>query len=361
MSIRIPTEPIGSVPRPLELVNGMKAFAAGQLDQHTMNELYDKAVRDTIERFAAAGSDVITDGEQTKPSFISYPLAGSTQLDPKGAVIPFADGHTRQLPLITGGPFRYQHKAAEYLRNARRFTQVPMKQAVISASAMSLVYPQNGIPDYSRETFMADLMDEHESDIRGCLAAGAYNVQVDFTEGRLALKLDPSKGVLKAWVDLNNQVLGRFNDQEREKLGVHTCPGGDHDSTHSADIPYAELLPSLFELNVTNFYMQFASEKDKREVLKSVKALLKPGQRVFLGVTDVINARIETADEIRETIMEAADFIPLDQLGTTDDCGFSPFADDTGTSRDIAFSKMKARIEGTKLAEAALSRTRVVM
>jgi 5-methyltetrahydropteroyltriglutamate--homocysteine methyltransferase len=100
--------------------------------------------------------------------------------------------------------------------------------------------------------------------------------------------------------------------------------------------------------------LEYAGEKDKRSVLATIKENLQPGQTVFLGVTDVLNPRIETPEEIAETIEEAAELIPLAQLGTTDDCGFSPFADDLSTSRDIAFAKIKARIEGTKLAEKKL-------
>ena len=200
-----------------------------------------------------------------------------------------------------------------------------------------------------------------EADIRKCLEAGAYNVQIDFTEARLALKLDPSGGLLQAFIDLNNQVLSRFSPAERSNIGVHSCPGGDHDSTHSADIPYAQLLPYLFQLKATNFYLEYAGEGKKLAVLDAIKSNLKPYQVVFIGVTDVLNPRVETPQDIRETIMEAASVIPVDQLGTTDDCGFSPFADDVSTARDVAFEKIKARVEGTRLAEAALSRTSVAL
>jgi 5-methyltetrahydropteroyltriglutamate--homocysteine methyltransferase len=350
-NMTIPTEPIGSIPRPLELVEGLKANAAGRLSSAELSIIFDRAVQDTIRRFEATGSPVITDGEQTKPSFATYPIHGMKGLDPDGVVIPFADGHTRQLPKITGGPFRYQQKAVSFYNHAKKYAHLPLKQAVISASALSLLYPPQAIPGYSREAFIADLLNEHEADIRGCLAAGACKVQIDFTEARLALKLDPGKGLLRAFVGLNNQVLERFGHAERNRLGVHTCPGGDQDSTHSADVDYAELLPLLFEMKVKNFYLQYASERDKRHVLQTVKRCLKPEQRVFLGMTDVLNPRIETPEEIRDLLLEAADYIPPAQLGTTDDCGFSPFADDTSTSRDTAFAKIQARLEGTRLAQ----------
>jgi 5-methyltetrahydropteroyltriglutamate--homocysteine methyltransferase len=91
-------------------------------------------------------------------------------------------------------------------------------------------------------------------------------------------------------------------------------------------------------------------------VLELVKENLKKDQRVFLGVIDVINPRIETPAEVRDMVLEAASVISPEQLGTCDDCGFSPFSDDTSTEREVAFAKIRARLEGTKLAEKILFR-----
>jgi 5-methyltetrahydropteroyltriglutamate--homocysteine methyltransferase len=270
--------------------------------------------------------------------------------------IPFADGHVRQLPQLTEGPFRYQTYADSYLAAALRFTRRPLKQAVISASAMSLLYPQDGIDGYSRDDFLADLLDEHEADIRRCLDRGAHAVQIDFTEGRLAVKLDPSGGLLRQFVDLNNRVLARFSPAERARIGVHTCPGGDQDSTHSADVDYADLLPQLFELQAGNIYLQLASEPDRVRVLRIIKDRARPDQRIFVGVIDPINPDIETPEEVRDRVLEAAEYIPLEQLGTTDDCGFAPFGDDTSTARDTAFAKIRARVVGTDMAARQLER-----
>ena len=348
--MKISTEPIGSIPRPAYLQQAMSAFADGQLKAEELGKLVDRATQETIKELEKTGSPVISDGEQSKPSFATYPLQGLQNLAPDGVVIPFADGHTRQLPKLTEGPFHYSTFASSYLQKARQFSNLPIKQAVISCSAMSLLYPQEGIDGYSRDQFLADLVNDAEADIRTCLANGAYKVQIDFTEARLAIKLDPSKQLLAAFIDLNNQVLNRFTDDEKKKIGVHSCPGGDHDSTHSADIPYSELLPLLFKLEAGSFYLEYAAEHDKQAVLEAIKQNLQPNQRVFLGVTNVLDPRVETADEISDLILEAAEYIPVDQLGTTDDCGFSPFGDDTSTARDIAFAKIRARIEGTELA-----------
>jgi 5-methyltetrahydropteroyltriglutamate--homocysteine methyltransferase len=86
----------------------------------------------------------------------------------------------------------------------------------------------------------------------------------------------------------------------------------------------------LFEVKAGNFYIALAGE-----------------QGIFIGVVAPIDPRSE---EIRERILEAVEYIPLEQLGTTDDCGFSPFCDDTSTSRETAFEKIRAWVRGTALA-----------
>lgn len=348
----LPTEPIGSLPRSPALQEGMQAAAAGTISPEHLEALFDDAVRDTLRRFEATGSPVVTDGEQRKPSFATYPVAG-LDLAGGGVTIPFADGHTRQLPVLTAGPFRYATKAFEYLDAARGQTTAQLKQAVISASALSLMYPADGIPGYPQEAFLDDLVAEAASEIRGCIERGAI-VQIDFTEARLSLKLDPSAGLLNAFVDLNNRVLGELTDEERARVGVHTCPGGDGDSTHSADIDYAELFPGLFRMNVNNFYVELAGEADHERVLTLLAAYATGERRIFVGVTDPIDPRIETAEEVRDRVLEAARFIDPAHLGTTDDCGFSPFGDDTSTSRDAAFAKIQARITGTAMASSLL-------
>ena len=349
----LPTEPIGSIPRPQALLDGMQAASDGGITPEKLDVLFDDAVRDTLRRFEETGSPVVTDGEQRKPSFVTYPVAGLTNLAPGGVTIPFKDGHTRQLPVLTGGPFRYATYAWSYLDRARGQTRARLKQAAISASALGLMYPPDGIVGYPREAFIDDLVSEAASEIRGCLERGA-TVQIDFTEARLSIKLDPSKGLLDSFVDLNNLVLARLTDQERARVGVHTCPGGDKDSTHSADIDYGELLPALFRMNVDTFYVQLASEPDRERVLRVLGDHATGDRRIFVGVTDPIDPRVETPEDVRDRVLEAARFIDPSHLGTTDDCGFSPFGDDTSTSRDTAFAKIKARIVGTEMASSAL-------
>jgi 5-methyltetrahydropteroyltriglutamate--homocysteine methyltransferase len=352
MPVTIPTEPIGSIPRPRELI---ERLAKDDYEDPELARLYLDATRDTIERFEATGSPVITDGEQRKyHNFLTYCVHGLPNLAPDGFKIPFSDGHTRRMFRLARGPFHYFRYADSYLDLAMHYAHVPVKQAVISPSALSLMYPAEGIPDYPREQFIDDLLREHETEIRRCLQKGAHSVQIDFTEARLAVKIDPSGELLDSFIDLLNLALSRFSPEERRRIGVHTCPGGDNHATHSADVDYADLLPRLLDLKVSNFYIALACEQDRRRVLKIIRTYLKPNQRIFIGVTAPNFAQIETAEDVRDRVLEASEYIPIEQLGTTDDCGFAPFSDDTSTSRDTAFAKIRARVLGTELAEKKL-------
>jgi 5-methyltetrahydropteroyltriglutamate--homocysteine methyltransferase len=346
--MNIPTEPIGSIPRPPELI---EAVASGSILDPNLDPHYEDAVKDTIERFEATGSPIITDGEQRKfHNFWTYSVFGLPNTAPDGFRIPFAAGHVRRMPRLTAGPFRYKRYAYEYLDVALKYANRPLKQAVISPSALSLMYPADAIPGYSRDEFIEDLLSEHEKEVRGCLAKGAAKVQIDFTEARLAMKIDPTGELLSTFIDLNNLAMARFSSAERKVIGVHTCPGGDLDSTHSAEVDYAEFLPLLFQLNVGYFCIALSGEKDSVRVLKIIREHIKPGQQVFAGVVAPIDPCVDTAEAVRDRVIEASKYIPIEQLGTTDDCGFAPFSDDLSTSRDKAFAKIQARVEGTALA-----------
>jgi 5-methyltetrahydropteroyltriglutamate--homocysteine methyltransferase len=257
-------------------------------------------IRDTIERFETAGSPVVTDGEQRKyPNVATYCVHGLPNTAPDGFKIPFSDGHTRRLSRLTRGPFRYRRYADCYLDVAMRYAHVPVKQAAISPSALSRKYPIEGIRDYWREQFIDDLLSERDTAMRRYLKKGAHKIQVGFTEGSLSVKIDSSGDFLNRSIDPNHLALARFSPEEGRRIGVHTCPGNELDSRHGADVDYAELLPTLFELKAGNFYIALAGERDLHH-LKIICKYRKPDQRVFVGVTAPVGPDIEIPEEVRE-------------------------------------------------------------
>jgi methionine synthase II (cobalamin-independent) len=378
--MHIPTEPVGSLPRPAKLQAAIAAYDAGKITKDQLTQEQDAACLDSIKRMEATGSPIVSDGEQRVSSFATYPLADTLagtglaeNLAGDGQYFAiFTDGHHRQLPRLTGGPFRYKTYAAEYVEKAKRMATKPIKQAVIAPSMLALLYPlDDEVKGYTREQFLSDLCDECEMDIRKAFKAGASRVSIDFTEGRLACRNDPrnpwtGRKMLASFIELNNRVIDRFSAEERKNIGIHTCPGGDCDATHSADVDYADLLPSMFKMNAGYFLIQLASEKDKERVYKLIgehsrKDANGVSQVAFIGVINPQNPRVETPQEICDDLMLASKYIPKERLGATDDCGFSPFSIDVkpkhgspDVARDIAFQKIKSRIEGARMASEKL-------
>ncbi|MDT7577211.1 MAG: hypothetical protein QOH17_3544 [Pseudonocardiales bacterium] len=372
----IPTEPVGSLPRPAKLQEAYAKFDAGDIAEADLQKLQDEAAKDSVERSEATGAPIVSDGEQRWSSFATYPIATTLagtglapMLGPGGQFFAiFADGHGRQLPKLERGPFAYNQYAADALRKSITYATKPMKQAVIAPSMLALLYPlKDPVEGYSREDFEAKLIDECEKDIREAFAAGAARVSVDFTEGRLATREDPRNpwtgaGLLPHFIELNNRVMARFTAEERKNIGIHTCPGGDRDSVHSADVPYNNLLGSMFDINAGYFLIQMKSEREKDPVLETIGKNLRSDaegvtQMAYLGVCNVASPRAESPQEIADQLIRAANFIDKNQLGATDDCGFSPFSIDEKANhgspdyaRDVAFQKITNRVEGTRAA-----------
>jgi methionine synthase II (cobalamin-independent) len=377
----IPTELVGSLPRPMKLQKAYEEYDKGKINWEDLEAAQNEAALDSIKRLEATGEAIVTDGEQRKSSFATYPitdtLAGTGLADKLAGdgqfFAIFDDGHHRQLPRLIGGPFRYKRYASEFVETNKRIAVKPIKQAVISPSMMMLLYPLEGeIPDYPRNQFLDDVCDEVEKDIRNCFAARAIRVSIDFTEGRLANKNDArnpwtGKNMLQEFIDLNNRVLDRFSANERRNIGIHTCPGGDCDSVHSKEVPYALLLERMFLINAGYFLIQCASEDDKEAVYKLCGQHRREDangvpQVCFIGVINPLNPTVETPEQVRDALLAAAKHIPPNRLGATDDCGFSPFSRDLKPehggspdfARDIAMRKIVARIEGAKLASLEL-------
>jgi methionine synthase II (cobalamin-independent) len=376
----IPTELVGSLPRPMKLQDAYADYDEGKITWEQLQAAQDDAATDSIHRLEATGEPIVTDGEQRESSFATYSitdtLAGTGLADNLAGdgqfFAIFDDGHHRQLPRLTGGPFRYKTYASEYVEKNIKIATKPVKQAVISPSMMALLYPlEDELPGYSRDQFLDDVINECEKDIRQCFQAGAVRVSIDFTEGRLANKNDArnpwtGKNMLQDFIDMNNRLLDRFSAPERTNIGIHTCPGGDCDSVHSKEVPYALLLEHMFDMNAGYFLIQCASEDDRESVYQLCGKYSREdangvAQVCFMGVINPLTPEVETAEHVKQELLTAAQYIPLERLGATDDCGFSPFSRDVKPkhgspdfARDVAMQKIAARLEGTRLASAEL-------
>jgi methionine synthase II (cobalamin-independent) len=127
-------------------------------------------------------------------------------------------------------------------------------------------------------------------------------------------------------------------------------------------VPYEELLKHLFKLNAGYFQMEMASERDRESAYRLVGEHLREDakgipQIAYVGCIVTQSPRVETAQEVCDQLVTAAKYIDKQRLGSTDDCGFSPFSIDTKPNhgspdyaRDVAFHKITNRVTGTKMA-----------
>jgi len=101
------------------------------IGRNRLNTLREKAIRTTIEELEATESKVITDGEQGKPSFLTYPIYALADecytFSSDCFALTFSDGHQRSLPLLTKAPFRYATYAHKYVDEAKKYTDLPIK------------------------------------------------------------------------------------------------------------------------------------------------------------------------------------------------------------------------------------------
>ncbi len=313
----LPTEPVGSIPTTDELIAKIEQFKHGNISAEELAVAEERAVDETLAQFEATGSPVVTDGEQRIK-------------------------HTTQLPYLRNGPFHCGQCAADSLKYALTKTSLAVKKPVMSASALSVTYPSEGIAGYSRDEFLGDLTNEVERDIRQCLEACADSVQMNFTP------LDFNKKRLEELIEIDNRVLERFSSEDRKKIGVH-CESG-----HSPEVCHELLLPALFRLRAGRFSLDVSRQKERPRVLAAIAASMEPNQFIFVGVIDPISPQVESAEEVRDRVLEAARFLPIDRLGTTDDCGFAHSPVEPCLSRQTAFAKIKARVDGTALAREIL-------
>ena len=281
----------------------------------------------------------------------------------------FADGHRRQLPRLTSGPFRYKTYAADTLKKSIGLASKPMKQAVIAPSMLALLYPlDEQMPGYPRENFEEDLVNECEKDIRQAFEAGAARVSSTSPRGGWPPRDDPRNpwtGAICCRTS-SSSTTGSWTaspPEERAKIGIHTCPGGDRDSVHSADVdlqrPAAEHVPDERRL-LPDPARQRAGPGP---CLRPDRPAPERGRERCAAVR--LHRRDQPAEPAageprggRDALVRASNFVPRERLGSTDDCGFSPFSIDEKPNhgspdyaRDVAFQKITNRVEDELAAE----------
>ena len=350
--------PVGSLPRSARLQEAYNAFDDGNLKKLELDKLIDSEIKDVVTNYEKIdGNPIITTGEVEKPNFLTYflekgfiKLGKPNEPGRKGFTIEFEGHHAREMPVLQKEqtPFKFAHYGDEWLSTLKKYSNKAFKATVIAPSAVSLIY-RNEIPGYSKDQFIKDLVKECAKDVKKCIASGATEVGMDMTEATYAMKVDKTGKVLNDMVELVNLVCNLLTPDELDKVTLHTCFGADNFTNHNYS-NFQDVYPALLKSQIKNFHLPFASlgEGNFEEVLKCIKNNLN-GKFVYLGFVSHLAKDIETPKRVAERIELATSilgFIP----GASECCGYSPFCNDLTTTREWAFEKLRARVEGVKLA-----------
>jgi 5-methyltetrahydropteroyltriglutamate--homocysteine methyltransferase len=329
------TEVIGSLLRPPEVKQAMSDAQAGRIGREELERIQDSAILGAISLQEECGMDVITDGEYRRMIFwdpVIATLDGLTTNESSPVMFGGDDSEeddALQLPTVTGKLSHrdslLQREMSYLLQHANSPTKATMP-AMAQASALWL--PEVSEAAYpTRNEYMEDLVRLMREDIAALDEMGVDYVQLDsprYTyacseEGRdrlRALGIEPESW-LGEMISFDNALMEGFDNIT---FGLHLCRG-NHRSMWAVEGGYDPIAERLFnELNVDRLLLEYDSPRAGTfEPLR----LVPEGKVVVLGLISSKEARVETREEILPRIEEAAQFMPLERLALSPQCGFA--------------------------------------
>jgi 5-methyltetrahydropteroyltriglutamate--homocysteine methyltransferase len=348
---------VGSLLRPRELLEARKAFAAGTIDAEALTELEDEAIRDAVKLQEDLGFQSATDGEFRRTSWhmdFIYQLGGISKTDEQLQVaFKNAEGSTSftSAALKVDGKVRLDHTifadAFEFLKSVTT-TAVPK----LTIPSPSMVHYRGGAaaidPDVydNVDEFWDDLSAAYAEEVRRLAELGCTYLQLDDTS--LAYLNDPAQRQmisergddaehqhLRYIKQINAAIAGR---PEGMSITTHSCRG-NFQSYWAAEGGYDFVAEALFsELDVDGFFLEYDDDRSGGfEPLRFVPE----GKLIVLGLVTTKNGTLESKDDIKRRIDEASQFVSLDQLCLSTQCGFSSTVEGNSLTFDEEVAKLR--------------------
>jgi 5-methyltetrahydropteroyltriglutamate--homocysteine methyltransferase len=350
---------VGSLLRPPALTQGRSDFKAGKIDAAALHAIEDAAIIDAIELQRSAGLQSVTDGELRRTSWhmdFIYQLAGITQVQGESLHVQFKN---------ESGTYDYAPPAMRvsgkvglrdtifaddftFVRDHAHSDQTPK----LTIPSPSMVHYRGGNAAIDRDSypdvdvFWDDLVTAYANELRGIYALGCRYLQLDDTS--LAYVNDPAQHEhIKAiggdpahlheqYIEvINRSLAGRPDDLV---VTTHLCRGNNQ-SMWAAEGGYDFVAEALFnELNVDGYFLEFDDERSGTfEPLRHVPK----GKQVILGIVTTKRAELEDKEMLKRRIEEASQYVDIDQLGISGQCGFSS----TEEGNDLTLDEQRAKLE----------------
>jgi 5-methyltetrahydropteroyltriglutamate--homocysteine methyltransferase len=350
---------VGSLLRPPELTRARARFKAGEIDHDALREIEDEAILGVIELQREAGLQTVTDGEFRRTSWhmdFIYSLGGIEQVAGQNINVHF-QSRDAELDFSAPGmhvgervslPETIFAQAFTFLRDHAHSDQTPK----LTIPSPSMVHYRGGNSSIDRsvypdmDTFWTDLSEAYAAQARGVYELGCRYLQLDDTS--LAYINDPAQ---RAHIEeiggdpdhLHEQYIANINRALADKpadlvITTHLCRGNNQ-SMWAAEGGYDFVAEALFgDLNVNGYFLEFDDERSGTfEPLRFVGE----DKQVVLGLVTTKSPQLESPDLLKRRIEEASQFVDIDQLCLSGQCGFSS----TEEGNKLTIDEEKAKLE----------------
>ena len=328
----LPTTVVGSYSMPGWLERLKTEYFARRISRHDLDEVHDTAVKAAIKDQETAGLDIVTDGELRRDNMIDYFVERLPGIDidrsSKKFYYDFYDSSVSgKLPMAPLG-------LADDFRFLRKFTDREAKFCVTGPHSLTKRIRNNFYP--SEEAFAMDLARVMNLELKELVKAGAKIIQID----------EPYFSGFPEDISWGVNAINAMVDGVGATIAVHICYGNRYGKP-SWEGSYRYLFPKILDANIQQLTLEFARRGgEDLDVFKELPAPFQLG----VGVIDVKTQAVETADIVAERIRKALEVVPAKRMFILPDCGCFHLP------RDVAFAKLCAMVEGTKVVRKELGK-----
>ena len=328
----LPTAIVGSYAMPPWLERLKTDFFARRISRHDLDEIYDSAVKAAVKDQETAGLDVITDGEVRRDNMVDYFVERfpGIQIDhsSKKYYYDFYDTQVRsKLPMASLG-------LVQDFTFLRTFTERTAKFCITGPHCLTKRIRNQFYP--TEEALANDLAKVMNLELKALVKAGAEFIQID----------EPYFSGFPEDLEWGVNVINTLVEGVNAKIAVHICYGNRYGKP-SWEGSYRYLFPTILKAKVHQLTLEFARRGgEDLDLFKEFNAPFELG----VGVIDVKNPDVETPDMVAEHIRKALEVMPAERIHILTDCGCFHLP------RDVAFHKMKAMVEGTRIVRKELGK-----
>ncbi len=377
---RILTTHAGSLPRPIDLLEMVRAKARGEaIDDAAFAKRLKEAVAEIVRRQADLGVDIVDDGEFGKPSFVTYVRDRLSGLEPTGEprqspwatsreALAFPEFYrvqmggavsTRQIAMACRGPVTYKGQALlqRDLDNLKAaLGGVNVAGAFVPSISPSNIEEWNKNEYYkSAEEYLFAIAEAMREEYRLIVAAGFY-LQIDDPRLVSYYMLNPQRTVAECrqWAELRVEALNRaLRDIPTEKIRYHTCYGINM-GPRLHDMEAKDLIDVILKIRAGAYSFEAANPRHEHEWRVWTTAKLPDGAILIPGVISHSTVLIEHPELVAERIMRYANVVGRDRVIAGSDCGFATFAGADEIHPRIVWAKPEALAKGAELASKQL-------